>query len=209
MKELTAQETENLKYLLLQSAHFAMVLMRGSYLLLIVNRKEEYQDQYVSLLRQAADKYHLTFGVSDDFSDIRKLKKYYTQAKGIREFLMDQKQQVRVCFFSQHRFQLLIHDLSAAESPELYSDDALERLMAYDSSKNTEYWKTLSVYIRRGMNKELARKELNIHRNTLSYRLDKIQEILGHSLNDGEFLMGLYVSNLIKQSLMEGPPTSS
>ncbi len=209
VKELTAQETENLKYLLLQSAHFAMVLMRGSYLLLIVNRKEEYQDQYVSLLRQAADKYHLTFGVSDDFSDIRKLKKYYTQAKGIREFLMDQKQQVRVCFFSQHRFQLLIHDLSAAESPELYSDDALERLMAYDSSKNTEYWKTLSIYIRRGMNKELARKELNIHRNTLSYRLDKIQEILGHSLNDGEFLMGLYVSNLIKQSLMEGPPTSS
>ena len=43
----------------------------------------------------------------------------------------------------------------------------------------------------------------------MSYRLDKIQEILGHSLNDGEFLMGLYVSNLIKQSLMEGPPTSS
>ena len=44
VKELTAQETENLKYLLLQSAHFAMVLMRGYYLILIVNRKAEYQN---------------------------------------------------------------------------------------------------------------------------------------------------------------------
>ncbi len=209
VKELTAQETENLKYLLLQSAHFAMVLMRGSYLILIVNRKAEYQNQYLSLLRQAADQYHLIFGVSDDFSDIRKLKKYYTQAKEVREFLMAQKQETSIGCFSQYRLRLLIRDVSAVWPPDFYSDDDLGLLMDYDSSKNTEYWKTLSAYIRHGMNKELARKELNIYRNTLTYRLDKIQEILGHSLDDGEFLIGLYVSGLIRQSLQKGPPTSS
>lgn len=203
VKYLTSSQVENLKYFLLQSSHYSTALLRGSYLILIANRKPDQISHYRSVLEKAAIQYELLFGLSDDFSDIRKLKKYYTQAKRVRELY--QNTNSCVVLFSENRFQILISDIASIESPDLFSNDVLERLLSYDTDKNTEYCNTLITYIRCGMNKDLTRKELNIHRNTLTYRLDKIEEILGHSLDDGPFLISLYFSRLILQSLDSGP----
>lgn len=199
VKDLMPSQAENLKYFLLQSAHFSTSLIRGSYLILIANRKQDQICHYHSVLKKAAEQYGLLFGLSDDFSDIRKLKKYYTQAKRVRELLQDTCP--GVVLFSENRLQILISDIAAIESPDLFSDDVLDRLLSYDADKNTEYCNTLITYIRCGMNKDLTRKELNVHRNTLTYRLGKIEELLDHSLDDGPFLINLYFSNLVLQSL--------
>lgn len=198
-KHLMPSQMENLKYSLLQSSHYSTTLVRGSYLILIANRRQNQVPNYLSNLKKAAGQYGLHFGISDDFTDIRRLKKYYTQAKRVREY--NQNTDSGIFLFSQNRLQILISDVAAVESPDLFFDDALERLLSYDAEKNTEYSKTLSAYVCCGMNRELTRNELNIHRNTLIYRLGKIEEILGHSLNEGSFLISLYFSKLIKQSL--------
>lgn len=199
IRKLTPTQTENLKYYLLQSSHYSTTLTRGSYLILITNRKDNEIEKYHSTLEKSAKQYHLHFGVSDDFTDIRKLKKYYTQAKRVRELNLAAATE-GIFYFAQQRFQLMLYDLSSAETPDLFSNDSLEYLQSYDTEKNTEYCKTLSTYVRCGMNKEMTRKELNIHRNTLTYRLDKIEEILKHPLDDGPFLISLYFSGLIQQS---------
>lgn len=195
VKNLMPSQLENLKYFLLQSSHYSTTLVRGSYLILIANRRQEQVPHYLSTLEKASGQYGLSFGISDDFADIRKLKKYYTQAKRVRDFHLDTAPGCHL--FSQNRLPILIHDVAGVESPDLFSDDTLNRLLAYDADKNTEYCKTLATYIQCGMNKDLTRKELNIHRNTLIYRLDKIEEILGHSLNEGSYLINLYLSMLI------------
>ena len=196
-KNLMPSQLENLKYYLLQSSHYSTTLVRGSYLILIANRNREQVPHYLSTLEKAADQYGLRFGISDDFTDIRKLKKYYTQAKRVWDLNPDGKSGIHQ--FAQNRLVLLIHDVASVESPDLFSDDTLELLLSYDAVKNTEYCKTLTTYIHCGMNKDLTRNTLNIHRNTLIYRLGKIEEILGHSLNEGSFLIDLYVSTLIRE----------
>lgn len=199
IRALSPAQSENLKYSLLQSCHYSTTLTRGSYLVLIANRKADELNKYQTMLKKLAKRYQLIFGVSDDFTDIMKLKKYYTQAKRVRELNLTSESEHNVLYFSENRFHLMLQDLAATENPEFFANDALERLQSHDTEKNTEYCKTLAVYIRCGMNKERTRNELNIHRNTLTYRLDKIETILNHSLDDGSFLISLYFSGLLQQ----------
>ena len=60
----------------------------------------------------------------------------------------------------------------------------LEKLAQYDQKKNTEYFLTLQQYIDSAMDISITAQTLNIHKNTLYYRLNKIKEIIGADLND-------------------------
>ncbi|MCD6363965.1 MAG: helix-turn-helix domain-containing protein [Synergistetes bacterium] len=48
-------------------------------------------------------------------------------------------------------------------------------------------------------------EELHLHRNTMRYRLDRIREILGVSLENGETLFNLYLSIKILRVLQVFP----
>ena len=54
-----------------------------------------------------------------------------------------------------------------------------------------------------GFNQVAAAKALNIHRNTLLYRLDKIERLVGRSLRDHRAMLSLYIACLADQL---GPP---
>jgi carbohydrate diacid regulator len=54
-----------------------------------------------------------------------------------------------------------------------------------------------------GFNQVAAAKALNIHRNTLLYRLDKIERLVGRSWRDHRAMLSLYIACLADQL---GPP---
>jgi purine catabolism regulator len=62
----------------------------------------------------------------------------------------------------------------------------LEKILAYDEKYNTEFTPTLWTYLKSRYNKALAARELNIHLNTLSYRLERIREIMEIDIEDAE-----------------------
>ncbi len=70
--------------------------------------------------------------------------------------------------------------------------DILER---YDSENHTQLRKTLSVYLRTERNLLKAAESLNVHRNTMKYRLQRIRELTGLTLSDEEELAYLRMSD--------------
>ncbi len=70
------------------------------------------------------------------------------------------------------------------------------KLNDYDEEHDTEYIRTLFEYIRTPK-KPQAAEALFIHRNTLDYRLKKIQELVEFSWDDGETLSRMYFSIII------------
>ena len=56
--------------------------------------------------------------------------------------------------------------------------------MEIDRTKETEYFKTLDTYFLCNKNILQTAKKLNIHRSTLTYRLEKIGNFIGADLND-------------------------
>ena len=51
---------------------------------------------------------------------------------------------------------------------------------------NTDFYHTLEVYFKNDYNISKAASKLYIHRNTLTYRLEKIENILGKDFNSFE-----------------------
>jgi purine catabolism regulator len=74
------------------------------------------------------------------------------------------------------------------ESPEMWSfyRETLSKLVGYDRKQGGELLKTLEEYFNNLGNLRATSDALHVHRNTLLYRLDRIQQISGLNLEDPE-----------------------
>lgn len=79
----------------------------------------------------------------------------------------------------------------------------VERLAQYDRQTHTELVATLEAYLEHGGAVADAAGELNIHRNTLLYRLGRIEAILGVDLKDVKQRLNLHVA--LKSYRLHGP----
>ena len=65
-----------------------------------------------------------------------------------------------------------------------YIDDTLGNLIKYDSLNATDYENTLRVYLECNGSVQMTAERLNVHRNTVNYKMKVIREILGIEMND-------------------------
>lgn len=68
-----------------------------------------------------------------------------------------------------------------------------------DQEKGTALAETLIEYIRQDCDKNKACANLGIHRNTLSFRLQCIETLLGSKIGEGESLYTLKFMDLLRQ----------
>jgi purine catabolism regulator len=91
-----------------------------------------------------------------------------------------------------------------ADNPELraFQRDVLGPLEASDAARRSEFVRTLEAFLRAGGNHMRAARDLNVHRNTLIYRLERIQELLGGAdLEDPELRLNLQLALKIRAAL--------
>ncbi len=83
----------------------------------------------------------------------------------------------------------LLREKAAAD----VSHDALATLREYDAAHDTDMFETLASYLVHGSNATATARTLFIHRSTLLYRLERIEELTGVSLDDPDerFLLEL------------------
>ena len=62
----------------------------------------------------------------------------------------------------------------------------LEPILSYDRKHNSELVKTLAVYLKSGRSIQRVASELSCHRNTINYRMGRIEELLYLDINDYE-----------------------
>jgi purine catabolism regulator len=91
-----------------------------------------------------------------------------------------------------------------ADNPELraFQRDVLGPLETSDATRRSEFVRTLEAFLRAGGNHMRAARDLNVHRNTLIYRLERIQELLGGAdLEDPETRLNLQLALKIRAAL--------
>lgn len=134
-------------------------------------------------------------GVSNPLENILDLRRFYDQALCALE-LADKR------VLNSHR-AIFYRDVSLYHAFEIIGDNysltqlcepALDGLIKYDSEHGTSWFRTLAVYVLCGQNMKRVAHELNIHRNTLQYRMDKVSSLLDDDLDDIDFLHRVYVS---------------
>lgn len=115
------------------------------------------------------------------------------------------KKALRACvrpgltFYSSLRFSMLHADCRDSVAQQGFSwEDFLHkdflRILDSDHKNGTDYANSLYAYLSCGKNLKEAATTLNLHRNTLNYRIDRIQELFVLDLDDRNLCFELLFS---------------
>ena len=75
---------------------------------------------------------------------------------------------------------------------------ALDRLAAYDRENQADFLHTLEIYLENDCNAQKCGRLLFLHRNSLVYRIRRIQDIGGFDLSDPKERAYLRLSFLLR-----------
>jgi len=104
----------------------------------------------------------------------------------------------QVVVFERHGVHRLLFQVEDRAGLEAFTTELLGPLASYDRARGTPYLRTLEVFLGRHRNQMRAARELNIHLNTVRYRLARIGEILGVDLNDEDARLDLLLALRIR-----------
>jgi hypothetical protein len=126
-------------------------------------------------------------GFSDIFSGTTEIREYYKQAEFALSLGMRRNPQGRIFYFGDIKEFLLLDNCLKELSATMVCAHEVLTLRNYDHDHNTIYYETFYSYLQNNLSPVKTIKELNIHRSTLIYRLEKIQKIAGpDTLNRGK-----------------------
>lgn len=133
-------------------------------------------------------------GISKCFHDISELKFHFKQA--VTALILNRKlrKTYKLSFYEEFTTEHMIDIASKNIELKQFCNESLLKLIDYDESNNTTFASTLHEYLIQERNLAHTAKALHIHRNTLIYRINKIQEIINHNLEDSNYRFNLLFS---------------
>jgi len=138
-----------------------------------------------SALKEYLATNQLIASVSQRFSDITELSGFYNQCDIAYDLGILLNPESKLHFYSDY---LLHHiGITIANNNNLhdfYHPKVME-IAEYDKKTNGELLNTLEAYLTYVDNPAEASQKMNIHKNTLFYRVNKIKELFGLDLNNG------------------------
>jgi len=172
----------------------ARALQHGNGIVLLLNFDETGRSQPCdALLQNLCDEYSLRAGVSNEFRDLIRLPAYRDTAVEAIRLSRLLRAPGRLVYFCDVVFDALACRVGPAERTS-YEQSKYKLLAEYDRGHNTEFCRTLQVYLECGCSCSLAAQRLFIHRNTLTHRLEKLTELCGIDLHNGGELLHFFLS---------------
>lgn len=141
-------------------------------LLVVYNEQPQKYNRLLNHLKKHLELFHRHGALSEAFSCFSNMSRYYRQIQIVMEGGYQKEVHLLLYedYYLVHRERLML-----AEIP-LYRP--VERLWEYDRKHGSEYCNTLFQYIVQERNTVQTAKVLYLHRNTMKYRLEKIEDII-------------------------------
>lgn len=138
-------------------------------------------------LEKFCHRHCLSLGIGRSYKTLMEVSLSYKEAKKALLLASSLKKSGTV----HHYEDLAVYDLLVNIKKGYRIHPGLQKLVEYDKNNGTDYIKTLSTYLRNYKNLSRTADELVLHRNTILYRLKKIEEILQSSLDNHSLCLQL------------------
>lgn len=132
-------------------------------------------------------------GISNPVNGIVNIRPGFDQADWVLEYI-EQKKEHWLMLFGECFLSYMLTVTSKAMPPESMVSSRLLSLIKTDEEKKTEYAKTLRCYLKNERSIPKTSDELIIHRTTLQYRLQKIEELTKFDLDNENTRLYLLLS---------------
>ena len=129
-------------------------------------------------LEEYLAEYNLCAGISDMFSDLYEIRCYFDQAAIAEKMARISGNDARIVLYDDYRLWRLASSIPVKQRAD-YVSAFLRDLLAYDMDNQSDYVKTLFIYLKNGQSLALTAQELHVHRNTVVYRIEKMRERFG------------------------------
>ncbi len=147
----------------------------------------DFMESSLAVLRQSVLKHigsnELRIGISSIITDTAGFKKAFEQAEYALHLTVSIKKEKPYLFFEDLEVKSLLIQNDRA-SLDSFLERTLGKLIRYDRKSKGDFLETLRVYIRSNGSWTYTKDHLHIHGNSLNYRLSRISEILGITLNN-------------------------
>lgn len=170
------------------------VLLDGN-MIVVINRNLQKDERMLLDHMQQLARHKLVLGISYPFCGFEHLKTYYEQAHSAMCFA---KEEGRSEAAFEEAFEIEFgKQIGASSSLSSMVHPDVRNLICMDKKKNTEYARTLYAFLFCGCNYRETARILMIHRNTLTYRMEKIKPLLSVDLEDNRERMVILKSLML------------
>ena len=133
-------------------------------------------------------------GISNQVDSIHAIFLGFRQADIALQYIVEENSSQWIVSFSECALHY-IRSRSTQELPmEMLAEPTLLSILRYDETHDTQYFSTLRAYLINERSIPKTAGSLIIHRTTLTYRLQKIQELFGPNLDDDRQRLYLLLS---------------
>ena len=180
--------------------HFNNIL----YVLIYKLQNKDFKEKSINKISQAIHSLDCFLGMSNEFSKLEEITLYREQAKIALETGQAINPEKNSFVYNDYVLYKII--LCAMEKVELQNliHNSIFIIKDYDEKNNTQYLDTLKNYILNQYSIGNVSKLMHIHRNTLTYRLKKIEELADINLNENQILahlqLSFYILSIVEKS---------
>lgn len=170
------------------------VLSFESAVVLVTNNRLYPLDRLKEKLTPLLHQCHGISGISYPFLDVMKLPQFYRQATIALQYGRERGTAFNRC----EEFALLYaQNIIRENSTTDLAHPVLEKIREYDKSHDTEYLATLKEFLIHERSQTITAQVLHIHKNTLIYRVARIQELFALDLDSIPVRLHLLFSFLL------------
>lgn len=155
-------------------------------ILILFNSEDLSSETFFPLLEPLLEKERMYACCSIGFDDLLKLRYVYEDTLSALELACRDEKKVRFHKSERYLSKVLLKRCRKTLPAEEYYPDFFRRLVEHDERTGKTYLKTLAAYLDNGRNTNAAAKQIYMHRNTMVQQLERIEQILGISLDDSE-----------------------
>lgn len=132
--------------------------------------------------------------VSEPFSDIKLLLNHLHACQRTVDLAEFDCNESCIVFVENYKMPLAYLVLKRTPNGMSLYHPSIDLIHRHDSEHETSYYETLKAYLLNKMDHQKTAKKLSIHKNTVIYRIQRIEELFHLDLKDCRVITALYLS---------------
>ena len=145
-------------------------------------------EKLLDSLSRRYPKLHFSAGFGKEKADISRATQSWQEASLAKKAgkVLANTSKAPITMYSGLGCLRFLNETAGSEEMKAFYNECMSGLIAFDKQKNMDLVHTLDVYLSHDKSISKTADSLFLHKNTVSYRLKKIEEIIGGSLNDSQ-----------------------
>ena len=158
-------------------------------------------DDFTVALMKNLETMDMVCGISHCFNSISDMHVYYKQAKEAIRLGRKLRPGNRIYNYSRLSFYHMADIIGQTEELRAFCNPKLLEVFKYDETYKTKFAQTAYEYLNLDKNPNRTAERLDIHRNSVDYRIKRIEELFDFTFSDSEVAFSLYHSYKILEYL--------